>query len=70
MENERSHATQKAHIKDFDRWHAKKRALHEDELDNIPYYNEREVWFCVMGCNIGYEQDGKGNEYVRPVLSC
>ncbi|MDR3125943.1 MAG: type II toxin-antitoxin system PemK/MazF family toxin [Candidatus Nomurabacteria bacterium] len=31
-------------------------------------YNEREVWFCSVGENVGFEEDGKGEKFIRPVL--
>lgn len=58
--------TSSLYVKDFDGWHPKKKILHE--ITTIPYFHEREVWFCKMGCNIGYEQDGKGEEFLRPVV--
>ena len=33
-----------------------------------PFYHEREVWWCSVGLNVGFETDGKGNSYARPVL--
>ena len=30
--------------------------------------NVREIWWCAVGENIGYEIDGKGNPFSRPVL--
>lgn len=32
------------------------------------YFYEREVWNSYLGCNIGYEQDGAGDNYLRPVV--
>jgi mRNA interferase MazF len=29
---------------------------------------EREVWICNIGENVGFEEDGKGSTYSRPVL--
>ena len=29
---------------------------------------EREIWFANLGENIGFEEDGKGNDFTRPVL--
>jgi mRNA interferase MazF len=26
------------------------------------------VWWCALGVNVGFEQDGKGSEFRRPVL--
>ncbi len=31
-------------------------------------YKEREIWICKVGENIGFEEDGKGNNFIRPVL--
>ncbi len=33
-----------------------------------PYFHEREVWYCHLGENIGFEQDGKGLSFMRPIL--
>lgn len=33
-----------------------------------PLFTEREVWWCALGINIGSEEDGKGENYLRPVL--
>lgn len=52
--------------KDFDKWNNRKK-----ELDNIvfdDYVHTREVWWCSLGLNIGFEQDGKHNLFERPVL--
>ncbi len=54
------------HKKDFDKWNEKKKIL--DKKKGIRYFNEREVWFINLGLNIGYEQDGKGDQYLRSVL--
>ena len=32
------------------------------------FFSEAEVWFCHLGENVGVEQDGKGNEFLRPVI--
>ena len=31
-------------------------------------YKEREIWYANIGENIGFEEDGKGNDFTRPVL--
>lgn len=33
-----------------------------------PFCHERELWWCTLGVNIGFEQDGSDLEYRRPVL--
>lgn len=53
-------------FKDFDRWNEKKRNLHDRNCP--PFYHEREIWWCALGVNIGFEQDGSGEDYRRPVL--
>lgn len=52
--------------KDFDRWNSKKKNFDSDE--KIPFYNEREIWWCSLGVNIGFEQDGTGDNFDRPIL--
>lgn len=32
------------------------------------YFKEREIWWCSLGKNIGYEQDGKNERFERPIL--
>jgi mRNA-degrading endonuclease toxin of MazEF toxin-antitoxin module len=31
-------------------------------------FNEREVWWCSIGLNVGDEEFGKGPRFIRPVL--
>lgn len=52
--------------KDFAGW-AAAGATHELSTPP-PYFKEREVWWCALGVNIGYEEDGKGPDFSRPVL--
>ena len=52
--------------KDFDTWNLKKKSL--EIKDDIPFYATREIWFCSLGVNLGFEQDGKNDEFERPVL--
>jgi mRNA interferase MazF len=52
--------------KDFDRWNAIKKIL--DKNRRLPTFNEREIWWCSVGMNIGYEIYGKGEKLWRPVL--
>ncbi len=32
------------------------------------YFKEREIWWASLGQNIGYEQDGKNENFERPIL--
>lgn len=42
----------------------------EKEMQNDPdfYFHEREIWWASLGVNIGFEQDGKHENFERPVL--
>ena len=52
--------------KNFIQWNDKKIQIHENELGKL--YHAREVWWCSLGVNIGFEQDGSGEGYQRPAL--
>jgi mRNA interferase MazF len=58
MENE--------YFKDFDGWNEVKKQV--DFSENKPIFYEREIWHCKIGINVGYEQNGVGLDFVRPVL--
>lgn len=52
--------------KDFQKWHYEKIVVHNDK--ERPFFHEREVWFCSLGENIGFEQDGSGDDFLRPII--
>lgn len=52
--------------KHFQQWHSIKSEI--DELWHRPFFHEREIWWCSTGLNVGFEQDGKGENFSRPVL--
>lgn len=52
--------------KDFVSWTIVKMRL-EEGVDP-PYFYEREIWWASIGHNIGYEEDGKGTEFGRPIV--
>jgi mRNA interferase MazF len=52
--------------KDFSGWHIRKSEL--NAISSIPFFHEREVWFCYLGMNIGSEEDGSIGSFLRPVL--
>ena len=52
--------------KDFDRWNELKKQVNGGEV--LPLYHAREIWWAHLGVNVGYEQDGTGPSYERPVL--
>ena len=52
--------------KDFQEWHTEKSDLHEHKVR--AFFHEREVWFATLGVNVGFEQDGRGDKFLRPVI--
>ena len=52
-------------MKDFDTWNEKKK---KTDSERPRLYTVREVWWCRLGVNVGTEQDGKGEWYVRPCV--
>lgn len=47
-------------------WHVLKAKINQKlPLGN---YHEREIWWCSLGANIGFEEDGKNQLFERPVL--
>ncbi|OGI57155.1 hypothetical protein A3B85_02340 [Candidatus Nomurabacteria bacterium RIFCSPHIGHO2_02_FULL_37_13] len=54
--------------KHFDSWNKKKKVLDQKEVSEQMFFNEREIWWGSIGVNIGYEQDGKNDNFERPLL--
>jgi len=52
--------------KDFDKWNEKKKLVNSRE-DRL-YFKEGDIWWVNLGINIGFETDGKGEGFERPVL--
>ena len=52
--------------KDFDKWNKRKIIINNGE--QLPFFNEKEIWFCSLGANVGFEQDGQGEDFQRPVV--
>ena len=54
--------------RDFDAWNGLKKSL-ENVMQEAGFFpKQREVWMCAFGRNIGYEQNGSGEDFSRPVL--
>jgi mRNA interferase MazF len=51
--------------KDFDNWNQLKKKVENEQLR---FYSVREIWWCQLGVNIGSEQNGKGEKFLRPVV--
>lgn len=54
-------------IKDFDGWIVKKKEYHYQKAVP-PMFKERDIWWVSVGINIGFEEDGKHEKFIRPVL--
>ena len=52
--------------KDFQKWHNKKAQI--EDIEKRPFFHEREIWFCHLGANVGFEQDGAGDDFQRPIV--
>jgi len=52
--------------KDFDTWNTSKKEINDRLGEKL--FHEREIWWCVLGVNIGHEQDGRGDNFERPVV--
>jgi mRNA interferase MazF len=51
--------------KDFDCWNQIKK---KTDAEAPRLYTVRELWWCRFGVNVGTEQDGRGNWFVRPCV--
>lgn len=52
--------------KDYKQWHSKKSII--NNIGKAPFFHEREIWFCHLGSNVGFEQDGSGQDFLRPII--
>ena len=52
--------------KDYKVWIVVKRGV--NAITTRLFFHEREIWYCNLGENIGYEQDGRGESFLRPVV--
>lgn len=65
-------------MKNYENWHLLKSNLESIDFEKInkkgelenpkPMFRERDIWWCSIGENLWYEQDGKHENYERPVL--
>ena len=53
---------------DFDRWNKIKKKLCASNIVQKPFPNEGEIWMCILGKNIGFEENGSGGSFLRPVI--
>ena len=52
-------------MEEFDKWNSVKKNI---TTKNIFTFKVREIYWLKLGKNIGFETDGKGEEFLRPVL--
>jgi len=55
-------------MEDFGEWHTLKVNIAHRDTQGVPTINEREIYWCSIGMNVGGEEYGKGEYYNRPVL--
>lgn len=55
-------------MKDFDSWNKLKKKIDTEENTPDRFPKEGEVWMSSLGKNIGYEQNGSGDNFSRPIL--
>lgn len=53
-------------MKNFDTWNTQKK--HIEQHIKRKHYHAGDIWWTKLGLNIGYEQDGKNENFERPVL--
>jgi mRNA-degrading endonuclease toxin of MazEF toxin-antitoxin module len=53
-------------LKKFKNWIQQKFRTHQ--YDKRPFYNQRDIWWCQFGQNVGDEENGKGDKFMRPVV--
>jgi mRNA-degrading endonuclease toxin of MazEF toxin-antitoxin module len=51
--------------KDYARWHEEKTRV--NGARGVALFQEREIWWCALGENIGSEQDGGSERFTHPV---
>jgi mRNA interferase MazF len=52
--------------KNFPKWFVLKKLAHE--AIGTALFHEREIWWCKIGANVGFEIDGRGEDFERPVI--
>lgn len=55
-------------MKDFNRWNELKKKIETEGNSPDKFPKEGEVWMSSLGRNIGFEQNGSGDSFSRPML--
>jgi len=53
-------------MKKFDDWNSVKKKT--EEVQRLAHFHEGEIFYARIGENVGFEQCGKGTEFLRPIL--
>jgi mRNA interferase MazF len=56
----------KSIFREFVKWIKVKVRIHTNE--NSLSFKQRDIWWANIGLNVGFEQNGKNDEFERPVL--
>ena len=51
---------------EFNKWNEVKKELHAQKIRRS--FKTRDIFYMKMGQNVGFEQNGKGKDFVRPVV--
>lgn len=62
-----THVTTFSMNKNFDGWNELKKKIHAND-NGLPRCTERDVRWCRLGANLGFEIDGAGDGFARPVV--
>ena len=49
-------------MKNFDDWNKIKKDIEKSKIDKV--FHTQEIWWCSIGINIGFEEDGKNNNLI------
>jgi len=55
-------------MEEFNKWNELKKKIEAEKNDPDKFPKEREVWMSNIGRNIGFEQNGSGDNFSRPVV--
>jgi len=55
-------------MNDFDNWNELKKKIDVEKNEPDRFPKESEVWMSSLGKNIGFEQNGSGDNFSRPIL--
>ncbi|MCA9353767.1 hypothetical protein KC842_02765 [Candidatus Nomurabacteria bacterium] len=53
-------------MKNFDSWIKEKKNINNNGTKKL--FHRREIWWACFGINIGREQDGRGDNFERPII--